>query len=135
MPSRSLVEAFVAQVVAGDHVGAIRDWYHDDAWMQENQAPPRAGGREALMSQEAAMLAASESVETELLGGPLIEGDAVTIRWRFTFQLKDGSTLRQEEVAWQTWRGDKIATETFFYDPGQRTPSGSSNAATGDTDR
>jgi ketosteroid isomerase-like protein len=121
LPSRSLVEAFVAQVVGGDHVGAIRDWYHPDAWMQENQAPPRTGGREVLMSQEAAMLDRSETVQTELLGGPLIDGDAVAIRWRFTFQLKDGSTLRQEEVAWQTWRGDRIATETFFYDPGQRT--------------
>ncbi|HEX4742354.1 MAG TPA: nuclear transport factor 2 family protein [Caulobacteraceae bacterium] len=135
MPSRSLVEAFVAQVVGGDHVGAIRDWYRDDAWMQENQAPPREGGREALMSREAAFLAACEQVHTELVGGPAIEGDTVAIRWRFTFRLKDGSTLRQEEVAWQTWRGDKIATETFFYDPGQNTRSGSSNAATGDTDR
>ena len=135
VPFKVLVDAFVAQVVSGDHVGAIRDWYHDDAWMQENQAPPRTGGREALMSQEAAMLAASEHVQTELLGGPVIDGDTVTIRWRFTFRLKNGSTLRQEEVAWQTWRGDKVATETFFYDPGQRTQSGSSDAASGDADR
>jgi hypothetical protein len=28
-----------------------------------------------------------------------------------------------EEVAWQTWRGDKIAEETFFYDPAQRSQS------------
>lgn len=135
MPSRALVEAFVAQVVGGDHVGAIRDWYHHDAWMQENQAPPRKGGREALMGQEAAMLARSENVVTELLGGPVIEGDTVAIRWRFSFRFKDGSALRLEEVAWQAWRGDKIATETFFYDPGQRTQSGSSTAASGDPDR
>jgi len=120
MPSRQTVDAFVAQVVAGDHVGAIRDWYHDDAWMQENQAPPRQGGREALMQQEAAIIARSESVVTELLGGPLIDGDQVTIRWRFSFTFKDGGRMRMEEVAWQTWRGDKIAEETFFYDPGQR---------------
>jgi hypothetical protein len=25
-----------------------------------------------------------------------------------------------EEIAWQTWRGDKIAEEVFFYDPAQR---------------
>jgi len=31
MPSRQAVEAFVAQVIFGDHEGAIRDWYHDDA--------------------------------------------------------------------------------------------------------
>ena len=32
--------------------------------------------------------------------------------------------MQQEEVAWQTWRGEKIAEETFFYDPGQRTRGG-----------
>ncbi len=57
MPSKATVDAFVTQVIAGDHTGAIRDWYHDDAWMQENHAPPRQGGREALINQEAAMLA------------------------------------------------------------------------------
>ena len=120
MPAKTTVDAFVAQVISGDHVGAIRDWYHDDAWMQENQAPPRQGGREALMKQEAAMLASSQSVETELLGGPMIEGDQVAIRWRFTFVFKNGAKMQQEEDAWQTWRGEKIATETFFYDPAQR---------------
>jgi len=120
MPDRKTVDAFIAQVVAGDHVGAIRDWYHDDAWMQENQAPPRAGGREALMAQEAGMLARAETVETELLGGPLIDGDRVAIRWRFSFVFENGTSMRQEEIAWQTWRGDKIAEETFFYDPAQR---------------
>ena len=120
MPSRQTIDAFIAQVVAGDHVGAIRDWYHEDAWMQENQAPPRQGGRAALMQQEAAMIARSESVLTELVGGPLIDRDTVTIRWRFGFVFKDGSTMTMEEVAWQTWRGDKIAEETFFYDPAQR---------------
>jgi ketosteroid isomerase-like protein len=120
MPARQTVDAFIARVVAGDHVGAIHDWYHDDAWMQENQAPPRQGGREGLMRQEASVLERSESVVTELIGGPLIDGDAVAIRWRFSFVFKDGGKMRMEEIAWQTWRGDKIAEETFFYDPGQR---------------
>ena len=81
---------------------------------------PASLSRRALMAQEAGMLASAESVETELLGGPLIDGDIVAIRWRFSFVFKDGGKLRQEEIAWQTWRGDKIAEETFFYDPGQR---------------
>ena len=119
MPSRQTVDAFIAQVVSGDHVSAIRDWYHDDAWMQENQAEPRRG-REGLMRQEAAILASAESVETEILAPPLVAGDHVALRWRFTFQFKGGGAMRMEEVAWQTWRGDKIAEETFFYDPAQR---------------
>jgi hypothetical protein len=120
MPSQATVETFVAQVVSGDHVGAIRDWYLEDATMQENQAPPRLGGREALMAQEAAMLARTEHVDTEILGAPLIAGERVAIRWRFTFRLKNGGGFRMEEIAWQTWRGDKIAEEVFFYDPAQR---------------
>src|SRR5690349_8334473 len=30
MPDRKTVDAFVAQVLSNDHVGAIRDWYHED---------------------------------------------------------------------------------------------------------
>jgi hypothetical protein len=120
MPSRAAVEAFVAQVLSGDHVGAIRDWYLDDATMQENQAPPRLGGREALIAQEAAILGRTETVVTEILDPPMIDGDRVAIRWRFTFHFKAGGGFRMEEIAWQTWRGDKVAEEVFFYDPAQR---------------
>jgi hypothetical protein len=120
MPSRETVDAFVVQVLSNDHVGAIRDWYHEDAWMQENQAPQRQGGCSKLMEQEAATLARMDDVLSELVAPPIIDGDRVAIRWRFTFTPKQGPAFSMEEVAWQTWRGDKIATETFFYDPKQR---------------
>jgi len=120
MPDRQTVDAFIAQVVSGDHAGAIRDWDLEDAWMQENQAPPRQGGRAKLVEQESAVLARMDSVITELVAQPIISGDQVAIRWRFTFSVKGGGGFSMEEVAWQTWRGDKIATETFFYDPAQR---------------
>ena len=120
MPTRTTVDAFIAQVVLGDHLGAVRDWYHDDAWIQENQAVPLQGGRDALMKREAGMMERTQTVISEVLGGPMIDGDQVAIRWRFTFAFKDGGKLQQEEIAWQTWRGEKIATETFFYDPAQR---------------
>ena len=120
MPNSFEVEAFIAQVVSGDHVGAIRDWYHDDAWMQENQSEPRMGGRAALMAHEQSVLDRCAHVETELLDGPLVTDEVVAIRWRFTFSMPDGGKVQIEEVAWQTWRGDKIAKETFFYDPAQR---------------
>lgn len=118
MPGRQTVESFVAQVLSGDHVGAIRDWYAEDASMQENQGEPRVG-REVLMDGEAKMLASVESMTTELLAPPLIDGDTVAIRWRFTFKRPDAPPKILEEVAWQAWKGDKIWRETFFYDPAQ----------------
>lgn len=121
MPSPAAIDAFIAQVISGDHAGAIRDWYAEDATMQENQAEPRAG-REGLIAREQAVLDRMETVQTEILAPPLVAGDHVAIRWRFTFLTKAGARIIQEEVAWQTWRGDKVWRETFFYDPAQRTP-------------
>lgn len=121
MPSREAVNAFVAQVVSGDHIGGIRDWYTEDASMQENQAPPRLG-RAVLMAHEAMALTRSKRVDTELIAPPVIDGDSVVIRWRFTFHARDeegGGSRSMEELAWQSWRGDKIWRETFFYDPKQ----------------
>ena len=37
MPTRERVQAFVAMVEAGDYVEAIRQFYSDDATMQENK--------------------------------------------------------------------------------------------------
>lgn len=118
MPSRETVEAFVAQVLSGDHVEAIRDWYAEDASMQENQDAPRVG-REALMEGERQVLARVQSMETELVAPPLVQGDHVAIRWRFTSTSRRGTVRVLEEVAWQEWRGDRIWRETFFYDPKQ----------------
>jgi len=118
MPSRETVDAFVAQVLRGEHVEAIRDWYADDASMQENQDAPRVG-REVLMEGERQMLARVATVKTELLSPPVVDGDRVAIHWRFTFTSRKGHVNSFEEIAWQTWRGDKVWREVFFYDPAQ----------------
>jgi hypothetical protein len=118
MPNRETVEAFVAQVLRGEHVEAIRDWYADEASMQENQGELRVG-RDVLMAAEAATLARQTSVITELVAPPMVDGDRVAIHWRFTFTSKKGHTTSFEEIAWQTWRGDKVWREVFFYDTAQ----------------
>ena len=127
MPSRERVEAFIAHVVSGDHVGAIREFYDEDATMQENRAARRVG-REALMRHEAEALSRMASIVSELLEPPLIERERVAIHWRFTITSTEGATAVLDEIAWQLWRGDKIAEEVFFYDPAQlqpiRAPSG-----------
>ncbi|WP_296600442.1 nuclear transport factor 2 family protein [Phenylobacterium sp.] len=123
MPSRETAMAFVNQVLRGDHVEAIRDWYAEDASMQENQDAPRVG-RDVLMAGEAQMLARQAEVKTELVSPVVVDGDRVAIHWRFTFTSKKGHVNSFEEIAWQEWRGDKVWREVFFYDPGQvRRPS------------
>jgi hypothetical protein len=39
------------------------------------------------------------------------------IHWIFDFAFRDGRTLHVDELAHQTWRGEEIWRERFFYDP------------------
>jgi ketosteroid isomerase-like protein len=118
MPSRKRVQEFVERVLANDHTAAIADFYHEDATMRENQQPPR-GPRSALIEAERRMLSQHDGVVSQIVTPFFIDGDHVVIHWVFEFTRRDGSVMRLEEVARQTWRGDRIAAETFFYDPAQ----------------
>jgi len=50
----------------------------------------------------------------------LSDGDTVVIHWIFDFAFRDGRTLHVDELAHQTWRGERIRRERFFYDPSLR---------------
>lgn len=115
MPDKDRLDQFIAAVVVGDHVGAIRDFYTADATMRENLAEPRRG-REALMANEQKALDRVLEVITHQPGVVVHDGDHVAINWVFDFVGKDGVRRRLEEVALQRWEGDRIAEERFFYD-------------------
>jgi hypothetical protein len=118
MPSRDVVDRFVAAVVGGDYVGAIERFYTPEASMQENQDAPRVG-RDGLMRHEQGMMSMFQSIACEIIGAPLIAGDHVAIQWRFTFTPSGGEPRTLREIAWQRWEGERIAEEAFFYDPRQ----------------
>jgi ketosteroid isomerase-like protein len=118
MPSRERVARFVERVLSNEHVRAIEEFYHEDATMQENLTPPR-GPRSALVEAEQRMLRAHKSVITKSNGPVFVDGDHSVIHWIFEFTRTDDSVMRIEELAYQTWRGDRIAAERFYYDPAQ----------------
>lgn len=121
MPTEATLERFIARVQENKHVEAIEAFYTEQASMQENQGEPRVG-REILMSSEARVMARAKSVSSECSRPVIVSGDHVAIRWIFRFEWLDGSSTQMEEVAWQRWEGERIAQETFFYDPAQRRP-------------
>jgi hypothetical protein len=114
MPDRARVEAFIAAVVAGDHVRAIADYYHAGASMQENLQPARRG-RDLLMAHETKVLERNK-MHTHPDPLYLIDGEHVVINWTFDATGKDGITRRLDELALQRWEGDRIAEERFVYD-------------------
>src|SRR5256885_8672818 len=89
--------------------------------MQENQAEARVG-RDAHVANERKVLARARSVTSTCVRPVFVSGDKVVIRWIFRFEWLDGTVTRMEELAYQRWEGERIAEETFFYDPAQRAP-------------
>lgn len=118
MPSRDVVEAFAKQLEDGDFVGAIEQFYTPDAATYENNAAPTVG-RDKLVAKEHGVLAAFKEVKAVRIGPSLIEGDHVATRWSFSFTNAEGVTRRLDEIAWQSWRGDRLIEERFYYDPSQ----------------
>jgi len=121
MPSPETLERFIALVESNDHVQACELFYTEQSTMQENQGMPRVG-RDAHVASERQVMARAESVTSTCVRPVLVNGDHVVIRWIFRFAWRDGSVTRMEELAWQRWEGERIAEETFFYDPAQRVP-------------
>ena len=121
MPSLHTLERFIARVEENAHAEAIEEFYTDNATMQENQSAPRVG-RANLVNGERKVMEKVRSLTSTCVRPVVADGDHVVIRWLFRFEWQDGSTTVMEELAWQRWEGERIAEETFFYDPAQRIP-------------
>jgi len=119
MPTAETLERFIARVEQNAHVEAVQEFYTEDASMQENQSAPRIG-RDAHAENERKVLARTKSLTSRCVRPVFVNGDKVVIRWIFQFEWRDGTTTRMEELAYQRWEGERIAEETFFYDPAQR---------------
>jgi SnoaL-like domain len=120
MPTEQTLERFIARVEQNAHVEAVEEFYTLDASMQENQSAPRVG-RSAHMENERRVLAKARSLTSKCVRPVFVNGDRVVIRWIFDFEWRDGTSTHMEELAYQRWEGERIAEETFFYDPAQRT--------------
>ncbi len=120
MPSLETVERFIAMVEDNKHDTAIEEFYTENASMQENQGEPRIG-RDILVEGERKVLMGVKSMSSKCIRPVFINGDNVVIRWVFSFAWKNDTGTTMEEIACQRWEGERIAEETFFYDPAQRT--------------
>ncbi len=121
MPTAETLDRFIALVEKNAHVEAVEAFYTVDASMQENQSAPRVG-RDAHAANERRVLAKVKTLTSHCVRPVFFSGEKVVIRWIFRFEWLDGTVTRMEELAYQRWEGERIAEETFFYDPAQQVP-------------
>ncbi len=127
MPAAETLERFIALVERNAHVEAVEAFYTANASMQENQSAPRVG-RDSHVANERRVLAKAKALTSKCIRPVFVNGDNVVIRWVFRFEWLDGTVTRMEELTWQRWEGERIAEETFFYDPAQLVPAKSPQA-------
>lgn len=121
MPNAETLERFIARVEQNAHAEACEEFYTMDSSMQENQSAPRIG-RDAHVANERKILSRVKAVFSKCVRPVFVNGDTAVIRWVFRFEWLDGTVTEMEELAYQRWEGERIAEETFFYDPAQRVP-------------
>jgi hypothetical protein len=121
MPTAETLERFIARVEANAHAEAVEEFYTEDASMQENQSRPRIG-RDAHVANERTVLSQAKTLTSRCIRPIFVSGDRVVVRWVFRFEWLNGTATHMEELAYQRWDGERIAEETFFYDPAQRVP-------------
>ncbi len=121
MPTSETLERFIALVEENKHDVAIEEFYTENSSMQENQSAPRIG-RRLHVANEKKVLSRVKTLTSTCVRPVFVNGDKVVIRWIFHFEWKDGTAMHMEELAYQRWEGERIAEETFFYDPAQRVP-------------
>ena len=121
MPAAETLERFIALVEQNAHVEAIEAFYTAAASMQENQSAPRIG-RDYHVANERRVLSGAKTLMSRCVRPVFVSVDKVVIRWIFRFEWLNGTVTHMEELAYQRWEGERIAEETFFYDPAQLIP-------------
>lgn len=116
MPTPERVREFIDRVESLDYVGALLEFYHEDAVVQENFNEPRRG-RDALVAHEIDIATRFGPVPVRRVERFAINGDLVFINWIFELRHEDGSIRLLDEITMQTWREDRIAEERFYFDP------------------
>jgi ketosteroid isomerase-like protein len=114
MPTKQRVLDFVAHVERGDIIPALERFYADDVVMQQTDGTTTAG-RDANIARERDFFG-SITVHQHRAISVVVDGDRAAINWLLEFTGGDGVRYRMDQIAFQTWRGDRIAHERFFYD-------------------
>lgn len=115
MPDRARVEAMVSLATQQKFVEAIHEFYAENATTQENAHPPITG-IPAILEHEQMFMAMVGEIHAFEAATVVVEGNHAVINWTLDFTDKQGKRHQLDELAFQTWEGDKIVHERFYYD-------------------
>ena len=116
MDLQSNINGFLDLLKKGQMMDAFEKYYADEVVMQENTEPPRVGkakNREYQQEFMSTVEAVHDSQVKHVAVNP--SENVAMIQSYMDVTLKGQGRVKMEEVAIQTWKGDKIVQEQFFY--------------------
>ena len=100
-------------IATGKAMEAFEKFYADDVVMRENH---NCDLDTPLVDQFDFFGNVAEFHEGSLLGSAA-QGDRSYSEWVFDVTFKDGSRMRNHQVAARHWKDGKVISEQFFYEP------------------
>ena len=115
MPRKERVQGLVNAITEGRILEAFEEYYADSVVMQENSKPATEGKAANRIREEQFVGSVKEIFENKALA-VVVDGNHSALEWLLEFRNTDGMRLRIAQVAVQTWEGDHIVAERFYYD-------------------
>jgi ketosteroid isomerase-like protein len=106
----------IAQIQAGNVLGAFEELYADDVVMRESQGEPRVGKAINRAHEEGFVNAVAAWHKADVKSVQVNEAaQTSTVEWAFEFTFKDAAQPTQmNQVAVQRWRDGRIVEEHFY---------------------
>jgi len=114
-PIQELEKELNEMIASGKAMEAFEKFYAEDVVMKENQEEPRVG-KEACRKYEENFFGNVEEFHEGSFHGSAAEGDRSFSEWVFDVTFKDGTRMRNHQVAARKWKDGKVVHEQFFYD-------------------
>jgi hypothetical protein len=111
------VARFCALLECGETVSAIEQYYGTDVCVFENRELARAGRAQCIAHEREALLRLREAPRFKLQRSAINEATQVAfLEYTVRFVSASGRPMRLEQVSVQSWEGDRISNERFYYE-------------------
>lgn len=111
------VRAFCELLERGQPLQAIERFYAEEVCVFENRELSRAGRLQCLDHQRQALARLREAPRFKLHRYAVNEATQVAfLEYTLRFVTSSGRPMRIEEVSVQSWNGDHISNERFYYE-------------------
>lgn len=102
-------------IASGKAMEAFEKFYAEDVVMQENSQEPRVG-KDACRAYEENFFGNVAEFHEGSFHGSAAEGDRSFSEWIFDVTFKDGTRMKNHQIAARRWKDGKVIEERFFYD-------------------